>query len=170
MPDSVEADASSSFGEIQYFSVDTHTIYPPKLVFKWDDSSYTLPDGKEVISGSINVSLYNNREEYNQNDEALFRIHVREKYPTRIFSNTSNFLNVGYLSANSFYSIRDAHSEREIVPFDDYTKLSADEKGMFFKIYIKGLQPERYYRLLFKTINNDGTRIYDDKYFFKVVR
>ena len=41
---------------------------------------------------------------------------------------------------------------------------------MFFKIYIKGLQPERYYRLLFKTINNDVTRIYDDNYVFKVVR
>ena len=170
MPDSVEAAASSSFGEIQYFSVDTHTIYPPKLVFKWDDSSYTLPDNKEVISGSLNISLYNNQKEYNQNDEVLFRIHVREKYPTRTFSTTSNFLNIGYLSNSSFYSIRDAHSEREIVPFDDYTKLSADEKGMFFKIHMKGLQPERYYRLLFKTINNDGTRIYDDKYFFKVVR
>ncbi len=170
MPDSVEADASSSFGEIQYFSVDTHTIYPPKLVFKWDDSSYTLPDDKEAISGSINVSLYNNQKEYNQNDEVLFRINVRKKYPTRNFTTTSNFLNVGYLTANSFYSIRDAHSEREIVPFDDYTKLSADSNGMFFKIYIKGLQPERYYRLLFKTINNDGIRIYDDNYVFKVVR
>jgi len=170
MPDSVEADTSSSFGEIQYFSVDTHTIYPPKLVFKWDDSSYFLPKEKEALSGSLNISLYNNQKEYNQNDETIFRINVRKKYPTRTFTTTSNFLNIGYLTANSFYSIRDAHSEREIIPFDDYTKLSADENGMFFKIYMKGLQPERYYRILFKTINNDGTRIYDDNYLFKVIR
>ena len=33
-----------------------------------------------------------------------------------------------------------------------------------------GLQPERYYRVLFKNKNNDGTVVYDDKYYFKVVR
>ena len=170
MPDSVEHNTSSSFGEIQYFSVDTHTIYPPKLVFKWDDSSYSLPDGKEAKSGSLFISLYNNKEEYNQNDEVRFKIHVRDKYPTREFSTTSNNLNIGYLTVNSFYSIRDAHTEREIVPFDDYTKLSADDNGMFFKVYMKGLQPERYYRLLFKNVHNDGTEIYDNDYYFKVVR
>ena len=41
---------------------------------------------------------------------------------------------------------------------------------MFFKLYMKGLQPERYYRVLFKHINDDGTIIYDDDYYFKVVR
>ena len=170
MPDSVEHNASSSFGEIQYFSVDTHTIYPPKLVFRWDDSTHSYQNLAK--SGSLNVSFYNNREEYNQNDEALFRIHVREKYPTRTFptEQTSNFLNIGYLTTSSFYSIRDAHTEREIVPFDDYTKLSADDNGMFFKIHMQGLQPERYYRILLKHVNNDETVIYDDDYYFKVVR
>ena len=168
--DSVEANASASFGEIQYFSADTHTIYPPKLVFKWDDSSYNLPSGKTALNDSLFLNLYNNQEEYNQNDEVTFRIHVRDKYPTRDFSTTSNYLNTGYLNTTSFYSIRDAHTEREIVPFDDYTKLSADNDGMFFKVYMKGLQPERYYRLLFKHTHNKGTTIYDNDYFFKVVR
>ena len=36
--------------------------------------------------------------------------------------------------------------------------------------YMKGLQPERYYRILFKHINNDGTVIYDDNHHFKVTR
>ena len=34
----------------------------------------------------------------------------------------------------------------------------------------KGLQPERYYRILFKHVNDDGTTVYDNKYNFKVVR
>ena len=169
-PDSVEQDTSGSFGELQYFSLDTHTIYPPKLTFKWDDSlhnSQSLAKQK----GDLDVSLYRNQEEYNQNDEALFRIHVRDKYPTRQFASSSNFLNVGYFTTSSFYSIRDAHTEQEIIPFDDnFTKLSADSDGMFFKIFMKGLQPERYYRVLFKHTNNDGTRIYDNNYHFKVVR
>ena len=48
--------------------------------------------------------------------------------------------------------------------------MSADNDGMYFKIYMKGLQPERYYRVLFKHTNNEGTTVYDNNYHFKVVR
>jgi hypothetical protein len=169
-PDSVETNTSSSFGELQYFSVDTHTIYPPRLIFKWDDSLH-ISQSIAKKSGELNVSLYRNKEEYNQNDEALFRIHVRDKYPTRQFASSSNYLNVGYFTTSSYYSVRDAHTEEEVIPFDnDFTKLSADNEGMYFKIYMKGLQPERYYRVLFKHKNNDGTIIYDNNYYFKVIR
>ena len=51
-----------------------------------------------------------------------------------------------------------------------FTKLSADSEGMYFKIHMNGLQPERYYRILFKHTNNEGTEVYDDNYHFKVVR
>ena len=169
-PDIIETNTSTSFGQMQYFSTDTNTIYPPKLVFKWDDSSH----GKQSLakqSGELNVTLYRNQEEYNQNAEAIFRVHVRDKYPTRQFASSSNFLNVGYFTTSSFYSIRDAHTEQEIIPFDhQYTKLSADDEGMFFKVFMNGLQPERYYRVLFKHTNNEGTRVYDNNYFFKVIR
>ena len=158
------------FGEIKYFSVDTHTIFPPRLVFKWDDSSHSKQSSAKQ-SGELNVSLYRNQEEYNQNSEAIFRIHVRDKYPVRQFTSSSNFLNPGYFTTSSFYSVRDAHTEEEIIPFDNnFTKLSADDDGMFFKIFMQGLQPERYYRVLFKHTNNEGTRIYDNNYHFKVVR
>ena len=168
--DSIEANHTSSFGELQYFSSDTHTIYPPKLCFKWDDS-IQINDQLSVTSGSKTISLYNNSKEYNQNDEVKFRIHVRDKYPKREFSSTSNYLNVGYLTTSSYYSIRDAHTEREVIPFDNsFTKMSADSEGMYFNLYMQGLQPERYYRILFKDVNLSETRIYDNKYFFKVVR
>tara|TARA_R110000765_G_scaffold121117_1_gene217112 strand:+ start:16 stop:1170 length:1155 start_codon:yes stop_codon:yes gene_type:complete len=169
-PDSVEQNTSSSFGEMKYFSVDTHTIYPPKLAFKWDDSVHGLQSSAKQ-NGELNVSLYRNKEKYNKNDEATFRIHVREKYPVRQFTSSSNYLNPGYFTTSSFYSIRDAHTEEEVIPFDNnFTKLSADSEGMYFKIFMNGLQPERYYRVLFKHTNNEGTTIYDNKYHFKVVR
>ena len=94
-----------------------------------------------------------------------------DKYPTRAFTSTSNYLDVGYFTTGSYYSIRDAYSEEEVIPFDNnFTKMSADADGMYFKIFIKGLQPERYYRILFKHINNEGTTIYDNDYYFKVIR
>ena len=169
-PDSIEEDTSSSFGEMKYFSVNTHTIFPPKLIFKWDDSIHNKQSSAKQ-NGELSVSLYRNQEEYNQNDEAIFRVHVRDKYPVRQFTSSSNFLNVGYFTTSSLYSIRDAHTEEEIIPFDSsFTKLSADNDGMFFKIFMKGLQPERYYRILFKHTNNEGTKVYDNNYHFKVVR
>ena len=156
---------------MQYFSVDTHTIYPPRLTFKWDDSSYSIGSATAKNSGELNVSLYRNKEEYNQNDEAFFRIHVRDKYPTRQFASSSNYLDAGYFTTSSFYSVRDAHTEQEIIPFDDnFTKLSADSEGMYFKLHMRGLQPERFYRVLFKHTNSEGITIYDNNYHFKVVR
>ena len=174
-PDTVESDVSHSFGELQYFSVDTHTIHPPKLTFKWDDSTfpsaYTQPGSIKLTTDDINVTLYRNKEKYNQNDIATFRIHVRDRYPARRFVTSSNFLNTIYLSTASCYSIRDAHTEQEIIPFDDtFTKISADNESNFFKVYMKGLQPERYYRILFKHKDEHGTVIYDNKYYFKIIR
>ncbi len=169
-PDAVETNTSESFGEIKYFSVDTHTVFPPKLAFKWDDSVHNKQSSAKQ-NGELNVSLYRNQEEYNQNAEATFRVHVRDKYPIRQFASSSNYLNPGYFTTSSFYSVRDASTEEEIIPFDDYnTKLSADEEGMHFKVYMNGLQPERYYRILFKHTNSEGTRVYDNNYLFKVIR
>ena len=169
-PNTIEENISASFGELQYFSTDTHTIHPPKLIFKWDDSLHNSQSLAKQ-EGELSVSLYRNKEEYNQNDEAVFRIHIRDKYPIRQFASSSNFLNVGYFTTASYYSIRDAHTEQEIIPFDNNcTKLSADNNGMYFKIFMKGLQPERYYRVLFKHTNNEGTKVYDNDYYFKVVR
>ena len=169
-PDTVEQEMSASFGEMRYFSVNTHTIFPPKLAFKWDDSTHNN-QALTKQKGELSVSLYRNQEEYNQNDEVTFRVHVRDKYPIRQFTSSSNFLNVGYFTTSSFYSVRDAHTEEEIIPFDNnFTKMSADNDGMYFKIYMKGLQPERYYRILFKHTNNEGTTVYDNNYHFKVIR
>tara|TARA_B100001059_G_scaffold10059_1_gene8202 strand:- start:10376 stop:11509 length:1134 start_codon:yes stop_codon:yes gene_type:complete len=168
--DTIEENVSSSNGTLQYFSVDTHTIYPPKLTFKWDDSIHEKQSSAK-LEGDLSVSLYNNKREYNKNDVAKIKLHVRDKYPTRQFTSSSNYLNSGYFTTSSYYSIRDAHTEEVVIPFDNYnTKLSANNDGMYFNLYMNGLQPERYYRILFKHINNDGTQIYDDNYHFKVVR
>jgi len=168
--DNIETYTSSSKGYLQFFSADTHTIYPPKLTIKWDDSEYKNSLTAKT-SGELNVSLYRNKKEYNQNDEAIIRLHVRDKYPTRQFTSSSNYLEPGYFTTSSYYSIRDAHTEEVVIPFDDNcTKLSADTEGMYFKLYMNGLQPERYYRILFKHINDDGTEIFDNNYHFKVVR
>ena len=168
-PTATECDGSASFGELQYFSVDTHTIYPPKLTFKWDDSSYS--HSGTILSSSLFLSLYDNQEEFQRKSKQRFRLTTRKKYPDRVFTTTSNYLDTQYLPSTSYYSVRDAGTDEVIIPFDTaFTKLSADSEGMYFDLYMEGFQPERFYKIMFRSDNNDGIQIFDEDYFFKIVR
>jgi hypothetical protein len=160
-------------GELNYFSRDTHTIFPPFLDIAWDDSEYdtsVATSDKIKSTGECYVTLSNNKEKFRTSEEYKFRLNVRDLYPTRKFTTTSNFLDVNYFTSRSFYSLVDYATEEVIIPFGEESKLSADAKGMHFKIYMNGLQEERYYKLLFKHENNDGIQVYDDNYYFKVVK
>lgn len=159
-------------GTLKYFSVDTNTIFSPTLAIKWDDSTYETASRADILtSGKIQLDITNNKGTYRQTEESTFRIHSRKQFPTRTFTTSSDYLKVDYLNSASYYSIEDYTSKEVIVPFDtSYTKLSADKDGMYFKLYMQGLQPERYYRILIRHDNNDGINIYDDDIYFKVVR
>jgi len=170
-PTIVEED-SFGFGELKYFSSNTHTIYPPKLTFRWDDSSYNPTSGATTLSsGDIFLALHNNKASFQRKSKQRFRLTTRKRYPDRTFTTSSNYLNTQYLPAASYYSLRDAETDEVVIPFDtSYTKLSADSNGMYFDLFMDGLQPERYYKLMFRVDNNDGINIHDEDYFFKVVR
>ena len=160
-------------GTLKYFSVDTHTIFSPTLIIKWDDSSYNTGSNHNAVldSGKIQLNINNNKECYRTSEEYTFRLNTRKQYPTRTFTTSSNYLNINYLTTASYYSIEDYTSKETIIPFDtEFTKLSADSEGMYFSLDMQGLQPERYYRLLIRHDNNDGIVIYDDDVFFKVIR
>ncbi len=159
-------------GTLNFFSLDTHTIYPPYLNISWDDSVYdtgSATDNKIKKTGECYVTLRNNKAEYKKVEEKKFRLNVRSLYPTRKFVTSSNFLDVNYFTSKSFYSLEDYATEEVIIPFSSHSKLSADSEGMYFKIFMNGLQAERYYKLLFKHENEDGITVYDEDYYFKVV-
>ena len=170
-PSVIEQD-NFGFGELQYFSVNTHTIYSPKLTFKWDDSSYNPTSGTTILSsGDIFLSLYNSKQEFQRKSKQRFRLTTRKRYPDRTFTTSSNYLDTQYLPAASYYSVRDAETDEVIIPFDtNYTKLSADNEGMYFDLFMEGFQPERFYKLMFRVDNNDGIHIHNEDYSFKIVR
>jgi hypothetical protein len=46
----------------------------------------------------------------------------------------------------------DLDTNEFVIDFDTkYTKISADEQGNYFNIYMSGLEPERYFKILIKT-------------------
>ena len=168
---SIEFNKAYTFS-LNYFGRDTNTVYPPVLEFKWDDSKYVTSGSSvtQVSSQDVRVSLSNNKGEFNQNEIQRFRLNVRDQFPVRTYATSSIYTTQKYLPATSYYSIKDVKSDNVIIDFDNnFTKISADTQGNYFDIYMYGLEPERYYKILIKTIIGGSTLILDNQYFFKVL-
>jgi hypothetical protein len=167
---SLEFSTSSTF-ELKYFSTDTHTIYPPCLEFRWNDFSYSTGSLSTIQSDKVLISLSNNKGEFQEDSVNRFRVNVRDKFPTRTFQTSSLYLNNKLLPTSSYYAIKDIKTEEFIIDFDStFTKLSANSNGNYFDLYMSGLQPERYYSILIKSIISGSTVVYEDNNYFKVIR
>jgi len=170
LQDNLESQTSSSV-YLRYYGVDTNTIYPPFLEFKWDDSDYKT-GSLNVLNNSIAIiNLTNNTGKYTDVGKQRFRLSARPKYPPRSFTTSSAYLTNYALPSASYWGIRDENTEEMIIDFDTYnTKISCDSNGSFFDVYMDGLQPERYYRILVKTTLDGSTTVVDNQNIFKVVR
>ena len=170
LPDNLEYNTTSSIN-LRYFGGDTNTIYPPYLEFKWDDSSYTTGSLSLLSTSQAQINIKNNKGEYADEGKQRFRLSTKPTYPTRTFTTSSVYLTNYALPAASYWGLRDEHSEEMIVDFDtNYTKISCDSTGPYFDIYMDGLQPERYYRILIKTTLDGSNTVIDNKNIFKIVR
>lgn len=156
---------------LKYYGADTNTIYPPFLEFKWDDSSYNTGSLSVLSTDNAVISITNNKAKYTDEGKQRFRLSAKPKYPARAFSTTSVYLTNYALPQASYWGLRDENTEEMVVDFDtQFTKISCDAKGPYFDVYMDGLQPERYYRILVKTEIDGSTVVVDNKNIIKVVR
>jgi hypothetical protein len=117
------------------------------------------------------ITLSNNKGNYTDEGKQRFRLSVRPKYPTRTFATSSSYLTNYVLPATSYWGLKDENTEEMVIDFDTtFTKISADNTGNYFDIYMSGIQPERHYRVLIKTEISGTTTINDSSNTFKVVR
>lgn len=162
---------SNILGNIQFFSRETHTVYQPRLEFYWNDqvtsgtSSFT-----EVDITSATIYAKNLKPQYSTQETCRINLGVRKTNPTYTYTTSSYEIQSYRLPVTSYYSVRDEVTAEEIIPFHDYTTISCDASGMYFKMDISSLSPERYYRLMFKSVSNGTTQLFDDGYIFKVTR
>jgi hypothetical protein len=159
--------------QFKYYSVDTNTIYPPCLEFRWRDYQSILTGsatGSIVNTSNLKLSLDENPGTFYPTSVNKFKLNVSPLYPPRVYQTSSLFTNLNYLPTSSYYAIKDLATNEFIVNFDNqYTQISSDSTGNNFSVYMSGLEPERYYKILIKTIINGSTLIFDDNYYFKVI-
>ena len=156
---------------LQYYSIDTNTIYPPQLEIRWDDYIYNTSSAINTLTGSnLYVNLDENPGEFFPESVNRFRLNVREEYPRRVFQTSSIYTTQHYLPTSSYYAIKDLDTNEYVIDFDTtYTKISADESSNYFDIYMNGLEPQRYYKILIKVNNGTSIQVYDNDYYFKVI-
>ena len=155
------------------FSIDTNTIYPPYLEIKWDDYTFSTGSSTNTILNTPQsfISVYNNVGKYYPDSVSRFRISAIPKYPDRVFKTSSLYTTNYYLpESQSLYAIKDSKTNEFVVDFDStYTRISSDQDSSYFDIHMNGLEPERYYTILIKSVIDGTTKVWDEDILFKVV-
>jgi hypothetical protein len=164
---------SGSYIGLSFFSVDTHTIYPPVLEIKWDDSSY-VTGSLSILNNTNNViTLANNLDTFKYGTgKYKFNINARDKYPTRVFTTSSLYTTNKALPQTSYWALQDVKTEDIVIDFDTtYTKISCDGTNSYFYMYMNGLESDRYYKVLIRTVFASGESYdVDNNLIFKIGR
>lgn len=170
---SLESSSLLSQNMLKFFGIETNTIYSPYLDILWDDSVY-VTGSLEQSTFPYTIVLQNVKNEYKFGSFPRINVYSRPQYQLKNFKKglqLSQYMTSSYLPSSSYYMIKDNESEEVFVDFDDGTKLSCDGNINYFKIDTTGLPQERYFRILIKTVENDGQiNIFDNKNIFKIVR
>lgn len=164
--------STSTFRSIKFFSKDTHTIFSPILELRYDDSVQESSLSSINTNESFNIIAVNLKQDYKESSVQKIRIAARPTNPIVSFVTASGYLERYLLPEGSQYAIYSAQSDDVIIEYSDYTKLSSDDQGNYFKISFENFQPERYYRLLVRVKNEDtaGYQVCDNNWIFKVSR
>jgi hypothetical protein len=161
--------SDKEFGDLYYFSNETHTIYFPRLEIKWNDFQIDSGSLTPVTSSNVSVYMKTLRSSYKVNTKVRMRPIPKNIYESRSFDSLTNNFSGMYLD-NFYYSILDAQTNLEIIPFSEYSRISCDPNGNYFDLWLSSFLPDRYYKLVFM-IKIDGSDVYiDNNYTFKVVR
>lgn len=170
-----EENNGKPYGSLQFFSMDTHTIYEPKLEVSWDDRQTT--NVLSVIDvDSDNIVDIRTKGTYKKSDRAKIQLITRPKFPEKTYATQSEALTKYRLPKFSYWSVKDMVTEETIIPFDSQsTWMSNDSDGSYFNLWMDQFYEERRYKFIFKTITGDygyptTERIYDNDYTFKVIR
>lgn len=155
-------------GSLAFFSRNTHTVFAPTIIAKWDDSTFSTGSLTAISSSNFTVYPTNLKGSYKQNEMVRIDLTARATYPLKSFDTQFSVWNTSYLPTSSYYSIVDVQSREIIIPFDNYSKVSVDTSGNFINFGIQRMFPNRYYKLMIKVVTNGYQYLFDNNYVFTV--
>jgi hypothetical protein len=126
-----------------------------------------------VSNNNTIITIPNNPNVFkNDTGKYVFTVNARDKFPARQFTTSSVYLTNKALPSSSYWAIQDVKTEEMVIDFDtNYTKISCNANGSYFPVYMNGLEPERYYKILIKVDLPDGESIdIDGHNIFKITR
>ena len=160
-----------NYGDLTFFSKETHTIYQPKLEFGWDDFSPVTASLSELdINSDVFVYVKNNRDRIHRESKERIRIVGRSRFVSKSYSTTATEMEVKHFPTNSYWSVEDYRTGEVVIAFDnDYTKISCDSEGNYFDIWMDQFETSRRYKFVIRSISGSMTKVFDDDLTFKVI-
>ena len=143
------------YGQLKYFSKETNTIYQPKIRIGWDDSSFVTGSLTKLTSDDIHVTFKKLKTKYRVGSKPEIRVFGREKYPLKNYTNFYSYNDIKFLPTTTYYQIKDVVTDEIIIPFSNYSKVSCDSNGNFFKLDLKNWEVNREYYIEIK-VDRDG--------------
>lgn len=158
---------------LQFYSSETHTVYEPQLYISWTGSITYNTGSMSVLTYEDNPVIYTRvfKGEYNKDIKIRILLGARPRYPRPSFAQNTEFATQKALPSNSYYQVKDAHNDKIIIPYSNFTRINTNSNGAYFDIYTTMLYPERYYKFEIKAVFDDITEYYSsNEYVFKIVR
>lgn len=154
---------TEDYGQLKFFSKETNTIYQPKVRIGWDDSSFSTGSLTELTSDDIIVTFKRLKSRYKLASKPTIRVYGREKYPLKTYTNEYSYQDVKYLPSSTYYQIRDVVTDEIVVPFSNFTKVSCDSSGNYFKLNLTNWEYNRDYYIEIKVDRSGVIEYFKDK-------
>lgn len=182
-----------------FFGRSTHyTSRRPSLEVRWNDATGTLSDlfrGWMDPQGDLQVTLYDLKPVYYSNENPTLHVYVRPRNFNPAIqasaSYTVGFLSGGYATSgsirlssevassvltNAYYRVVDDRTDEVVVPFGTgavpFTKLSYNDEGDYFKLYMQNFATGSILRIdfMYEAPSGSGnwTVVRDDNNKFRV--
>ena len=155
------------YGQLKFFSKETHTIYQPKVRIGWDDSRYET-GSLQALPEEYKISLKRLKKSYRAGGRYDIEVFARELYPQKTFQNTFGYSTGSLLPTSSFYQIRDCESNDIIIPFGDFSKLSTFGNKSRISLDLTNFEINRSYKVELKIERTGSAEYFDDDYIFEV--
>lgn len=160
-------------GRVQFFGIDTHTVWGPNVIELTPTEEYTgntFYPSTDVDPSRLDIIIKNFTNSYNANQTIRFYLSVKDKFQKRTYlSSYADIEEDIILHEDCTYQIVDSITNKIVVPFSTINKIGKSDDGYFVELNTENMYTNRYYKIIFKLINENGNiYIKDNNYNFKI--